>query len=156
MNSHSAKLFVTQKGRVISMRQITVPARIERLDDIFDFVESMMRNAGIDSNCQNNIKIAVEEIFVNIASYAYQNGDGEVSVCADVGSERFSVEFRDSGNPYNPLERTDPDISLSAQEREIGGLGILMVKKMMDNVKYRYENGMNILTIEKIIEIGKE
>ena len=132
------------------MEQITVPARTDCLDEVFSLVESAAQTAGIDVSQQNNIKIAVEEIFVNIASYAFPTGEGEVSVSVAAGSEKLSVEFSDSGMPYNPLSKTDPDTSLPADEREIGGLGIFMVKNMMDSVRYRYENGKNILTIEKI------
>jgi len=137
------------------MEQITVPAITDRLDEVFNFIESAMRNAGMDDRQQNNIKIAVEEIFVNIVSYAFPTGEGEVSVSVTAVSDKLSIEFCDSGTPYDPLAKADPDISLSADEREIGGLGIYMVKKMMDDVCYRYEDGKNILIIEKYIRNGR-
>ena len=136
------------------MAEITVPARVDCLNTVLDFIESAARDAEIDGKQRNNIKIAVEEIFVNIASYAYPSGEGDVTVSLPRNPDKLVMEFRDSGTPYNPLAKADPDTSLSAGEREIGGLGIFMVRKMMDDVKYRYEDGKNILTIEKHIGTG--
>ena len=131
------------------MEQITVPAKADRLDEVFGLVEGAMQGLGMDTKQQNTVKIAVEEIFVNIASYAYPSGEGEAAVFVSAGPEKLTIEFQDSGTPYDPLAKADPDTSLSADERQIGGLGIFMVKKMMDAVTYRYEDGKNILTIEK-------
>jgi anti-sigma regulatory factor (Ser/Thr protein kinase) len=139
------------------MERMTVPARVEKLEEVFAFVDRVMDGAEINAKTQNNIKVAVEEIFVNIASYSYPAGEGDVSVYAAVTRGLpsvpgiFSVTFTDSGTPYNPLDKADPDTSLPLMERPIGGLGILMVKKLMDTVRYRYENGKNILMLEKII-----
>ena len=137
------------------MEQITIPAKTDRLNEVWGLIESVMQSTGIDVKQQNNIRIAVEEIFVNIASYAFPNGEGDVSVSVIADSDKLSIEFCDSGIPYNPLDKADPDISMSADEREIGGLGIYMVKQMMDDVRYRYEDGKNILTIEKYIRNGR-
>ena len=131
------------------MEHITIPAHVDRLDDVLGFVENAVRDAEISPKQQNNIMIAVEEIFVNIASYAYPSGDGDVTICAEGGPDSVIVEFQDSGIPYDPLSKSDPDVSLSAEDREIGGLGIYMVKKLMDSVKYRHEDGRNIMMIEK-------
>ena len=100
---------------------------------------------------QTQLNIAVEEIFVNIAHYAYTPGKGDatVRVETDKKNRSISVTFTDRGIPYNPLEKADPDTTLSAEERQIGGLGIFMVKKSMDAMEYRREDGMNILTIRK-------
>ena len=97
------------------------------------------------------IDIAVEEIFVNIASYAYPNGDGTatISVSESTSPTAIRITFVDSGIPYNPLAKEDPDITLGAEEREIGGLGIFMVKKSMDDVNYEYTHGHNRLTLVK-------
>ena len=136
------------------MDRITVPALVGNLTDVFNCVSGAMRNAGssLKQEQLNNIQIAVEEVFVNIASYAYDSdkgGDGEVTVSVSVAPENLVIEFEDSGTPYNPLAEADPNTSLSADEREIGGLGIFMVKKLMDDVRYRHEGGKNILTLEK-------
>ena len=131
------------------MKEWKIPARLDRLSELLAAVGDTMREAGISGKSQNSVMIAVEEIFVNIASYAYAPGEGDAAVRLSANPKQTVVEFRDGGMPYNPLARPNPDTSLSADEREIGGLGILMVKKLMDHVEYRYEDGMNVLRIEK-------
>jgi len=133
-------------------RILTVPAQVDRLSEVFAFVDEASADAGMEMKSQNNVRLAVEEIFVNIASYAYPSGEGDVTVSVSVEAERFTVAFADGGTPYDPLAKPDPDTTLPAAEREIGGLGIFMVKKIMDNVEYRYENLKNILTIEIIFD----
>ena len=103
----------------------------------------------MDEDGQNAMLIAAEEIFINIASYSYPGGEGEVRVRLTAGPDIFEAEFRDGGTPYDPLARPDPDTSLPVEEREIGGLGIFIVKKLTDHAEYRYENSENILLIRK-------
>ena len=99
---------------------------------------------------QMQIDIAIDELFGNIANYAYNPEIGSATVRVEVTEEpTVIITFIDHGVPYNPLEKTDPDTSLSAEEREIGGLGIFMVKKSMDHISYEYKNGQNILRIKK-------
>ena len=100
---------------------------------------------------QMQVDVAVEEIFVNIAHYAYAPGTGAATVQAEASAETktLTVTFIDSGVPYNPLEKPDPDVTLSAEDRQIGGLGIYMVKKSMDDMRYEYRDGRNVLTLEK-------
>jgi len=131
------------------MLEIKIPAKTELLDEVLEFVNAAMREAMIDKKHEININIAVEEVFVNIAHYAYSSDDGDVTISVNASKNNLAIEFRDSGQPYDPLSRDDPDTTLSAEDREIGGLGIFMVKKLMDNVSYRYENGNNVLTISK-------
>ena len=133
------------------MKTITVPAAIEQLDAVLDFINAELEANECPMKAQVSIAIAVEEIFVNIAHYAYHPVEGDATVCIEVGGEPLgvTVQFLDGGTPYNPLEKADPDITLSAEEREIGGLGIFMVKKSMDSIDYRYEADKNILTIRK-------
>ena len=95
------------------------------------------------------IDVAVEEIFVNIAHYAYALHPGDAVITVWMEGESISIEFRDKGAPFNPLAKADPDVTLSAEKRRIGGLGIYMVKKSMDKVLYQYDNGENILTLQK-------
>ena len=97
------------------------------------------------------IDVAAEEIFVNIANYAYAPKEGKASVRVQVSEDpaEVTISFADSGTPYNPLEKEDPDVTLSAEEREIGGLGIYMTKEFMDHVSYEYRDGKNILTMRK-------
>ena len=100
---------------------------------------------------QMQLDIAVDELFSNIAYYAYQPGTGEATVRLEISEKPACVmlTFIDSGTPYDPLSHADPDITLSAQERQIGGLGIFMVKKSMDAVSYQYMDGKNVLKIKK-------
>jgi len=131
------------------MLEIKVPAEIDHLDNVLDFVNAAIDDLKADLKFSNNINIAVEEIFVNIAHYAYPEGDGDVIVSVLISDNNVTIEFTDSGIPYNPLEKADPDTTLSADERSIGGLGIFMVKKLMDTMNYRYDNNKNILSITK-------
>ena len=102
---------------------------------------------------QTAVSVAIEEIFVNVAHYAYEGTEGDVdfSITFDEATRTVSFVMKDRGIPFNPLERPDPDITLSVEEREIGGLGIFITKKTMDSVTYCYENGENILTMTKRI-----
>ena len=99
------------------------------------------------------IDVAVEEIFVNIAHYAYAPEVGSTTVQVETASEprRVTITFMDRGVPYDPLAKPDPDVTFSAEERQIGGLGIYMVKMSMDDVRYEYRDGQNVLTIEKAL-----
>jgi anti-sigma regulatory factor (Ser/Thr protein kinase) len=100
------------------------------------------------------IDVAVDEVMSNIAHYAYPDGEGTVTVSIEEKENTVQIFFRDSGIPYDPLTAKAPDLSLSAEDRPIGGLGIHMVKKMMDAVSYRYENGQNMLTLQKMLQKG--
>ncbi|MDR2546324.1 MAG: ATP-binding protein [Lachnospiraceae bacterium] len=131
------------------MKRITVPAHTDRLDEVLTFVDEAMINTEMDAMTKNDIRICVEEIFVNIASYAYPAGEGEVTLGISCELWQTAITFADSGMAYNPLAKSDPDISLPADDRDIGGLGVFMVKKLMDEISYRYENDENILTIKK-------
>lgn len=133
------------------MKELTVPAKTERLEAVINFIGAELAANRCPPKAQTQIEIAVEEIYINIASYAYRPKDGEATIRCTVGGEplQVTVQFLDGGKPYNPLEKKDPDITLAADEREIGGLGIFMVKKSMDSIDYAYVDGKNILTIKK-------
>lgn len=134
------------------MPTITLPATLEHMDTVIAFVDQQLEPYGCPMDVQFQIDVAVEEMYVNIAHYAYTDQKGEASISCHVEEGtpcQVVIELRDRGIPYNPLARQDPDVSLSAEERAIGGLGIYMVKKSMDQVEYRYENGYNILTLRK-------
>lgn len=134
------------------MEKLTVEATKENLIAVNEFVETNLEKIDCPMKIMMQINVAVEEIYINIASYAYGEGTGQAEILLDTDTEgQVSIVFMDSGTPYNPLAREDPDITLSAEERGIGGLGIFMVKKSMDDVKYRYEDGKNILTLIKKI-----
>ena len=130
------------------MKSLNIEAKTENLNAVLDFVTGELKAAGCSGKPLTQIKKAVEEIFVNIARYAYNPaaGDATIRVTAD---SIITIEFEDSGVSYNPLEKTDPDTSLSKEEREPGGLGIFMVKKIMDSVEYRRDGNKNILIIKK-------
>ena len=133
------------------MRELTTEASTEKLDEVFDFIDAELEAMGCGMKTVNQINLAVEEIFVNIAHYAYAPGTGPVTVRVETAREPKSVAitFIDCGVPYDPLAKPDPDVTLSAEERQIGGLGIYMVKKSMDDMTYEYRDGQNVLTIRK-------
>lgn len=132
------------------MKELVIEATLENLTPVLDFVSEQLEAGGCDARLQMQIAIAVEEIYVNIARYAYHPEVGGVVVRVAVGSEVL-IEFEDGGMPYNPLERQDPDIAASLEERELGGLGIFMVKKIMDSVEYKHDGNKNILSIKKVL-----
>ena len=129
------------------------PAKIETLSQVISFVEETLENYECSIKAQTAICVAVEEIFVNVANYAYGDGVGDVTISIGFDKESRMVTLRisDKGVPFNPLNNADPDITLSVEEREIGGLGIYITKKTMDVVNYAFENEENILTMIKKI-----
>ena len=135
------------------MMSKTFPAKTDALPAVLGFVEEMLESCECSMKNQTAICVAIEEVFVNVAHYAYGAEDGDVAL--DIGFEEASrnVTFclRDQGVPFDPLQKPDPDITLSIEEREIGGLGIFIVKKTMDTVRYEYKDGKNILTMIKKI-----
>ena len=128
-------------------------ARIDQLDKVLAFVDGILESLDCPMKTQMQIDVAVEELYVNIASYAYAPAAGPVTIRVDVAPDRHTVEitFIDSGVPYDPLQKPDPDVTLPSEERQIGGLGIFMVKKSMDDMRYSYVDGQNRLTISKRI-----
>ena len=137
-------------------KTITLEARLENLPKVLAFIDEELERADAPVKIQMQLDIAVEELFVNVASYAYPENDGQVMISMLTHEEttphRVEISLTDSGIPFNPLERKDPDVTLSAEERGIGGLGIYMVKQSMSNVSYEYKNGQNILTIFRDLE----
>ena len=133
------------------MAELCVEAAAENLDTVLKFVDDILDGCGCSPKIQRQLNIAVEELFVNIAHYAYANAVGSATVRVDVYDEprQVMITFIDQGIPYNPLARPDPDVTLSAEDRQIGGLGIYLVKKSMDMVRYEYQDGQNILSIRK-------
>lgn len=133
------------------MKELVIEALVDKLPDVLAFVDEQLEAADCPMKTQIQIDVSVEEIFVNIANYAYPHGTGSAKILVEVTAEPFfaQITFIDSGIPYDPLAKADPDITLSAEERQIGGLGIFMVKKTMDDVKYEFTDGQNILTLKK-------
>ena len=144
--------YSSKKGGALSLNK-TFPARVDALRDALGFVEAALEDQECPIKTQTAICVAIEEVFVNVAHYAYGEGEGDVLLDFGFDKEGREATFRiiDSGVPFNPLEKADPDVTLSAENREIGGLGIFIAKKTMDKVSYAYENGKNILTMVKKI-----
>ena len=134
------------------MSELRIGACVEKLEEVQNFIKEMITPFVREEKIAYEIEIVVEEIFVNIAHYAYAPQKGEAVIRCEIRKESevyVQIAFEDQGKAFNPLEKEDADITLSAEERKIGGLGILMVKRMMDNVEYEYKNGRNILTVKK-------
>ena len=132
------------------MKSLVVTAVADNLEEITEFVNEELEQYGCGPRTQMQIEVAVEEIFANIVNYAYET-EGEAEIRCEVLEEplRVVIQFLDDGKPFNPLEKEDADISSEALAAREGGLGILMVRKSMDGVRYSFEDGRNILTIEK-------
>ena len=133
------------------MKRLIIPAETERIDEVLEFLNGELEERGCPMKALMQISIASEEIFVNIANYAYAPGAGEAEINIEIEEEPLCaiIRFIDEGKAFNPLDKPDPDITLDVEEREVGGLGIYMVKKSMDEVLYARENGRNILEIRK-------
>ena len=133
------------------MKELTVNATLDALCQVQEFIESQLEMAAFPTQTITEVSIAVEEIYVNIARYAYNNEVGQATICLQIGGDPMSVsiQFSDNGIPFDPFANDDPDITLPVELRDIGGLGILIVKRSMDRVHYSYEHGKNILTITK-------
>ena len=141
-------------GQSKQEKELTMDAKVSNLDDALAFVDGELAALDCLMKTQMQIDVAVEELFVNIAHYAYAPGSGSVTLRVETRRDPKSVTitFIDGGKPYDPLANPDPDVTLSAEERQIGGLGVFMVKKSMDDMKYEYRDGQNILTITKKLE----
>ena len=133
------------------MTNRTFPAKTEALPELLGFVEEMLEGFECPMKMQIAVCVAIEEVFVNVAHYAYAGGEGDVTLGIGFDADSGIATFRlsDKGIPFDPLQKPDPDITLSAQEREVGGLGIFITKNTMDTVSYSYENNENILTMTK-------
>ena len=135
------------------MRELTLPATVENIETVTDFVNEYLDEVGCPMKVQMQVAVVIDEIFSNIAHYAYAPsvGDVTVSVAANKETKVLMLSFADRGVAYNPLVKEDPDVTLSAEERQIGGMGIFMVKKLMDDITYEYVEGRNVLTVWKKI-----
>lgn len=133
------------------MKEITVDAMIENMNTVTAFVNDFLDQIACPMKSRIQINIVIDEIFGNICHYAYKDSVGAVTVRVESGNTPKAVflTFTDNGIPYNPLDTEDPDITLSSEERKIGGLGIYLVKKNMDEMKYEYVNQQNRLWMEK-------
>ena len=133
------------------MKELTVEAKTANIEAVTDFVNEQLEALDCPMKAQMQIDIAIDELFGNIAHYAYNPEIGQATVRVEVIEDPLAVTITliDNGVPYDPLAKADPDTTLFAEEREIGGLGIYMVKKSMDDITYEYKDGQNILKIKK-------
>ena len=135
------------------VKEIEVDADDSKLDTVMEFLEQNLETVDCSPKAQMQICVAAEEIFVNIAHYAYGSETGKATVRVELSGDPVTVTitFMDNGVPFDPLAKEDPDVTLAADERKIGGLGIFMTKKNMDYVTYKYKDGKNILQMKKMI-----
>jgi anti-sigma regulatory factor (Ser/Thr protein kinase) len=133
--------------------ELEIEATAENLQSVLDFIGSRLDAVECPMKSRMQLDLAVEEIFVNIANYAYAPSIGKATVRVEVSDNPITVTitFVDRGVPYDPLKKADPDVTLSAAERQIGGLGIFLTKKIMDDVSYEYRDGQNVLTLKKAL-----
>lgn len=133
------------------MKELKLEAIIDNIAPVTDWVNEILEQADCPVKIQLQIDVAIDEIITNIASYAYGEEGGDFTVQAEMQTEprQLKLRFIDNGTPFDPLQKADPDTSLSAEERQIGGLGIYLVKKTMDEVSYTYDTCHNILTVVK-------
>ncbi len=134
-------------------RELVLQANLENISRATTFINEQLEGYSCSVKTLNQIDIAIDELFSNIVHYTYDKGEGEVVIrfSYDDTTRMATIVFEDQGIPFDPLKQEDPDIGLPVQERKIGGLGIFLVKKIMDHMAYHYENGRNILTIKKRI-----
>ena len=133
------------------MKELTVSATLENIPVVTEFVDAALQAADCPAKAQAQIDMVIDELFSNIARYAYAHGVGDATVRVETEREPRAVylTFIDGGKRYNPLEKEDPDVTLPAEKREAGGLGVFLVKRLADDIHYEYRNGKNILRIKK-------
>ena len=135
--------------------ELTMKAEYGRLDEVMGFVDGLLEKYGCPEYVQLQIDLAVEELYLNIASYAYYPDTGSATIRVEYRKRpvrNVTITFIDSGSPYDPLAKEDPDLDAEVEDRKVGGLGIFMVRSCMDDIKYEYKNGQNRLTIRKSLK----
>ena len=137
------------------MLDFEIDAKIENLHSVFDRLTEELKQLDCGDRTINQCKLCAEEIFMNVASYAYNPETGKVRITLEdvrnSDERRLVFTFSDKGTPYDPLSAKDPDINAELEDREIGGLGVFLVKSTMDDVSYKYTDGQNVLRFEKVI-----
>ena len=142
---------IKQHGESLQ-RSITLPNDISTISQLSEFVETVCEEKGLDMALTMNLNLALEEAVVNVMSYAYPDSQGDVKVDIIIDDQKVVSILTDSGIPFDPTQKGDVDTTLPAEERPIGGLGIHLVKQIMDKVSYQYVDNQNILTLEKNIK----
>ena len=143
-------------GKNVQEEKLKIPASLTELDAILDTTEQMMEPTGASMRTVKAVQLSIEEIFVNICSYAYPEDYAGEKDCEIIwqlsqqeGSAKMSVWLKDRGTPFDPLDREDPDTTLAIKDRGEGGMGLFMVKQYMDRVSYEYKDSQNVVFIEK-------
>lgn len=132
------------------MKELKISATLDELETMILFILNSIKDLDIDKKINGKLRLVSEEALVNIINYAYPQGDGDITIKTEITEDKkLTIQLIDSGIPFNPLEKEDPDIDLPMEDRKIGGLGIFMVKTIMDSLEYKYENGNNILILTK-------
>jgi len=131
------------------MEKLTIDATVENLPNVTEYITSSLEEKNCPMKIIMQMELVIEEIFVNVASYAYRPNVGPVTICKTFEGNSITIDFIDGGTPYNPLEHKDPDINAEIDDRDIGGLGIFLIKKNVDEIFYERKDGKNILTIKK-------
>ncbi len=137
------------------MKELVLQAALDNISKATAFIDEQLELCDCSIKAQMQIDVAIDELFANISSYAYrdqtESRDVRIRFSYEEGSRMATIVLMDHGIPFNPLDQEDPDTHLPIEERDIGGLGIFLVKKTMDHMDYRYEEGWNIVTIQKTI-----
>ena len=131
----------------MSSSNMSVPASLDRLQDVMAFVEAGAEAAGVPPTKRSGLCLAVEEAFVNICSYAFPDGQGEIEVARFANDEAFVLEIKDNGPEFNQLSVPEPDLSIPLEQRQIGGLGVHFIRNFTDRADWRRENDRNILRL---------
>lgn len=137
------------------MKQYTLTLHndVQEIPRLATFIEEIAENHAIDMATSMNLNLAMEEAVVNVMNYAYpKESVNNIDITAEVNDEEIAFSIADSGIPFDPTQKGEPDLTLDAEDRPIGGLGIHLVRQLMDTLDYRYENGHNILTLKKRIK----
>lgn len=137
------------------MEEIILKSNSENLSSLLLKIEEFLEDKGISTKSILQLELTIEELFINICNYAYET-EGEIKIQYELLENPLMMimNFIDEGIEFNPLDEEAPDLTLSADEREIGGLGLTIVRNNVDNIDYKYENNQNILTVEKIFELA--
>jgi len=135
------------------LHEMRVQAILENIPEVLNFLKNSLMQSNCEAETISQLELAVEEIFVNIASYAYTKGQGQAIIRIDLSdtTRLLTLQFEDTGVPFNPLNKEAPDINAPLENRDIGGLGIFIVNTIMDEVSYEYKDNKNILTLKKRI-----
>ena len=140
-----------ENGEESGAHKLTLPATLKNIAAATKFMNDVLDSAGCSASVKKQLDVALDELMSNVARYAYAPGTGDITVSVEIleDPKRAVIALSDYGEPYNPLKNVDPDVTLPAEDREIGGLGVFIVKETMDDVTYEYREKQNIITIVK-------